>query len=254
LRRGHFDQDVWELYHVDDDYSEAHDLAAQQPQKLAELKAEFDREAQRNGLYPLVPLPRVGIPSTVANRHRFSYGPGVDRIPLDMAPDLTGRAHRVTAEIDVPAGGADGVIVAQGGRYGGWSLFVKGGKLVYENNTFGTTHQQIVADAPLAPGHASVVFDYTPDVGTTGPGLLMRKKPGPGAGTLSVNGQIIGEAHFPVFGGFTSSIDETLDVGHDAGSPVSQDYASPNPYRGTVSRVTIDLIGGKQANAASDAR
>ncbi len=252
IYRGHFDDDVWELYHVDEDYSEAHDLAAQQPQKLAELKAEFDREAQRNGLYPLVPLPRVGIPSTVANRHRFSYGPGVDRIPLDMAPDLTGQAHRVTADIDVPAGGADGVIVAQGGRYGGWSLFVKGGKLVYENNTFGTTHQQIVADGALAPGHASVVFDYTPDVTTMGPGLLMRKKPGPGTATLSVNGQKIGGAHFPVFGGFVSSIDETLDVGRDSGSPVSQDYASPNPYRGTVSKVTIDLIGGKQANAASD--
>jgi arylsulfatase len=244
IYQGDFTRDHWELYHVAEDYSEAHDLAAQNPEKLAELKAEFDKEAKRNGVYPLTPIPLLHAPSPIAGRTHFSYGEGVDRLPLAVTPDLTAKPHRVTAEIEVPDAKADGVIVAEGGRYGGFSLFAKGGKLIYENNTYGTTHEQIVADGALQPGHATVVLEFTPDATLAGlGGFLSRAKPGPGKATVSVNGKLVGSAHFSEFGGFGSSIDEPLDIGRDTGSPVSSDYTAPNPYAGRVTRVTIDLLG-----------
>ena len=160
-----------------------------------------------------------------------------------MTPDLTNRAHRLTARFVVPAGGADGVIVAEGGRYGGFSLFVKNGKLIYENNTFGTTHAQIVANVPLAVGEATAVLEFTPDANSPDRGaLLSMKHAGSGRAKLLLNGAQVGEAHFDKFGDFASSIDEPLDIGRDSGSPVSRDYEAPNPYGGRVIRVTIDLL------------
>jgi arylsulfatase len=235
-------KDTWELYHVATDFSEAHDLAKQNPQKLDELKAEFDREAKRNGVYPLVPIPLIGVPSPLKGRTHFVYGEGVDRIPLAVAPELTARAHRLTAEIEVPPAGSDGVIVAEGGRYGGFSLYVKDGKLIYENNTFGTVHERITADAALPAGHATVTVQFTPDASGGIMAILARKIPGPGQATLLVNGKQVGQTHFSKFGGFASSIDEPLDIGRDSGSPVSASYDSPNPYAGRVTRVTIDLL------------
>jgi arylsulfatase len=241
IYRGHFDQDRWELYHVDVAYSEAHDLASQMPRKLAQMKAEFDKVAHANDIYPLTPLPLLGAPMPTAGRTHFSYAEGVERIPLAVTPDLTARAFRLTADVEVPQGGGDGVITAEGGRYGGFALFVKGGKLIFENNTFGTTHQQIVSTAALAPGRNTIELDFTPDGNTAG-GIIVRRHAGPGSATLRLNGADIGQQHFAVFGGFASAIDEPLDIGRDTGSAVSSDYAAPNPYAGHVTRVTIDLL------------
>jgi len=237
-----FDKDRWELYHVAEDYSEAHDLAAQNPGKLAELKAEFDREAVRNDVYPLVPIPIFGAPSPIAGRKHFVYGAGVDRIPPDVVPNLAGRSHRLTAEIEVPAKGGDGVIVAEGGRFGGFSLFVKGGRLIYENNTLGRLRDQIVADRALPAGHATVVFEFSPDGKPTGPPSLQNRRFQSGEGRLLIDGKQVGAGHFAQFGGFADAINETLDVGLDSGSPVSRDYLAPYPYAGVVTRVTIDLL------------
>ena len=236
-----FDQDRWELYHVAEDYSEAHDLAAENPQKLAELKAEFDREAIRNDVYPLVPIPIFGAPSPIAGRKHFVYGEGVNRIPPDVVPNLAGRSHRLTAEIEVPARGGDGVIVAEGGRFGGFSLFVSSGKLTYENNTLGRIREQIVADAVLPAGHATIAFEFVPDGKPTDPPSLQNRRFQSGRGRLLINGKQVGAGHFAQFGGFADAINETLDVGLDSGSPVSRDYLAPNPYAGVVAKVTIDL-------------
>ncbi len=237
-----FDQDRWELYHVDIDFSEAHDLAAQNPGKLAELKAEFDREAKRNGVYPLVPLPIFGAPSPRTGRDHFVYAEGVDRVPPDVVPDLSGRAHRLTAEILVPRGGADGVIVAEGGRFGGFSLFVKNNRVIYENNTLGKTHEQIVSTTPLPSGHVTIVFEFTPENRFSSLLAIVNRRPPGGDGRLLINGNEVGTAHFEQFGDFTDAINETLDVGRDTGSPVSPEYLAPNPFGGVVTKVTIDLL------------
>ena len=238
---GDFSRDRWELYHVETDFSEAHDLAAQEPAKLAALKAVFDREARRNNVYPMVPVPIFGAPSPRTGRTHFVYADGVDRIPPDMVPDLSGAAHRLTAEIEVPAHGGDGVIVAEGGRFGGFTLFVKHGRLIYENNTLGKTHEQIVAQVPLKAGHITAIFEFTPVDRIAAMMAFARRQPPGGDARLLVNGAMVGRAHFAQFGDFSDAINETLDVGQDTGSPVSPDYTAPFPYAGRVVRVTIDL-------------
>jgi arylsulfatase len=237
-----FDQDRWELYHVAEDFSEAHDVASQYPEKLKELQTEFDKEAWRNDVYPLVPIPTMGMPSPRAGRRHFVYTSGVDRIPADVVPDLSGRAHRLTADVEVPSSGADGVIVAEGGRFGGFSLFVKDGRLIYEANMVGKTRQQIVSMSPLATGHNTIMFEFSPEKREGMPNGMMSRRPGGGRGRLLINGQQVGEAHFEEFGGFTHAIHETLDVGRDSGSPVSDDYAAPNPYTGKVVKIEIELL------------
>jgi hypothetical protein len=237
-----FDQDRWELYHVAEDFSEAHDLATQNPAKLRELQAEFAREATRNDVYPLVPIPTLGAPSPRIGRNHFAYAAGVDRVPMDVVPDLSGRAHRLTADVEVPAAGGDGVIVAEGGRFGGFSLFVKSGRLIYETNILGKTRKQIVSTAPLPPGHDTIVFEFAPQNRRGDLSAMMSRQLRGGDGRLLINGQLVGEAHFEEFGGFTHAFHETLDVGQDTGSPVSEEYVTPDPYAGKVIKVVIDLL------------
>jgi len=239
---GNPEKDRWELYNVAEDFSEARDLAAKYPEKLRELQAAFDAEARRNGVYPLIPLPlQPDTPSLVGDRRSFTYGEGVERLPLAAVPDLTGRGHRLTATISRPVAGADGVIVAEGGRWGGFTLFVKDGKVIYEVNGRGTRHQRIVSSAPLPAGESTIVFDFTPDLLTRAASLLPIKLASAGTGKLLINGKEVGSAHFDVFGGFASSVNESFDVGRDTGSPVSPDYAAPSPFGGTVTRVRLDL-------------
>jgi arylsulfatase len=237
-----FAADRWELYHVATDFSEAHDLATTDPTRLALLKTEFDREAKRNNVYPLAPIPIFGAPSPRTGRTHFTYTPDLVRIPPDMVPDLTGAAHRLTAEITVPPHGADGVIVAEGGRFGGFSLYVQHHHIVYENNILGTAHERIVSAAPLPTGHVTIVFTFTPVDQLARVLAAARRQPPGGDGVLTVNGHGVGAQHFSQFGDFTDAINETLDVGRDTGSPVSRDYASPFPFQGTVYIVTIDVL------------
>ena len=237
---GKFENDQWELYHVSEDFSEAHDLAATNPDKLKELQQEFDKEATRNGVYPLVPLP-VDYPSVVAGKNSFRYGEGVSRLPLAVVPDFGAHSHLITAEVEFPPANAQGVILAEGGRYGGFSLYVKDGRLVYENNTFGNAGETILASGPLPTGKAQIVFEYQQDPLKQVLSLLRLPRVTSGTGRLFVDGNLVGERHFCQFGGFASSINETFDVGRDSGSPVSKSYESPFAFTGKVKSVTIDL-------------
>ena len=242
--RGDFAHDRWELYHVADDYSEAHDLADKYPEKLAELKAEFDKEAIRNGVYPLVPLPFKAPTIVPKDKTHFVYFSGVDRLPLQAVPDVGGRSHRITADIVVPKGGAEGVILAAGGRYGGYSIYVKDGKLVWENNTLNKVHERVVASEPLPEGPVTVTVQFTaePQPANGSPLAAFLKPPAPGKAEIFVNGRKVAEGHFSRFGGFASAITETFDLAKDSGSPVSNEYSSPFPFNGQVEKVTIDLI------------
>jgi arylsulfatase len=242
---GDFAHDKWELYHVDVDYSEAHDLAAKYPEKLKELQAEFDKEARRNDVYPMTPFPFTDVPRMVPpNKTHFVYYGGVDRLNRDMVPVLGGRSHKMTAELDVPAGGASGVIVAEGGRYGGMSLYVKNDRLVYENDTWGFIHEKVVSSEPLPTGKVEVAAVFTVDPNNNIKPLIanLRGTPRPGTAEIYINGKKVGETRFSRFGGFETSITETFDVGRDSGSAVSSEYEAPNPFTGQVEKVSIDLI------------
>jgi arylsulfatase len=231
----------WELYHLTDDYSQADDLASKYPAKLKELQLLFDEEAKRNHVYPLlattgaIPTPqRLG-------KSTFIYRDGVDRLQGLIAPRITGRAYTLTADIEIPERGAEGVIFAQGGKYGGTTLFVKNNRIIYEINAFGNLSGQIISSEPLSPGKAHVVIGLVPDsVGTiqsskrvAAKGLLA------GTATLLINNKPEGTGRFKNINGDSSG--ETLDIGSDLGSPVSTEYKSPNRFTGKIETVAIQL-------------
>ena len=235
-----FDHDNWELYHVDQDFSEGRNLAAQNPDKLAALKITFDQEAQRNGVYPLVPLPQ-GYPSIVGKRTSFSYQGDISALPQAAVPDLTGRSHRIEASLQIPAKGASGVIVAEGGRYGGFSLYVKDGYLTYENNTFGQEHQTIVSPELLPQGRVTVAYEFSADFGGLASLVSLFPLPKGGTGRLYIADKLVATGKLEKFGAFGSSFSESFDIGRDRGSPVSNHYAAPFAFTGKVEAVKLEL-------------
>ncbi|PPQ36585.1 arylsulfatase [Rhodoblastus acidophilus] len=244
--RGGFENDKWELYHVEEDFSQAHDLAEKNPEKLAELKAEFDKEARRNGVYPLVPIPEKDkLPLASVGKTHFVFYDGVDRLPAQALPDIGARSHRITAIIDNSDGKAEGVIIADGGRHGGFSLYVKDGRLIYVSNLFGQTLERVVG-APLPKGKSTVVYTFDVDFSLkeTAKGLIsaaLIAKARPGQARLSVNGEEVASEHLSAFGGFNAIGTETLDIGKDLGSPVSPDYQTPFAFTGKIEKVELDL-------------
>ena len=231
----------WELYDLTSDYSQAHNLADKYPEKLKELVALFDEEAVRNNVYPLFPLGRTQ-PLLLNGKSEFVYREGVERLTAGVVPDLSNRAHRLIAKVKIPESGAEGVIVAQGGRYGGYTLYVKNGHVVYEANTFGRNHDRIVSADPLRAGPAEITFEYAPEKPAADNGTLFSSSVGSGTGTLTVNGRQQGSLHFPIYGGFRSAILESFDLGKDTGSPVSTDYDGPFNFTGKIDTVKIELV------------
>jgi arylsulfatase len=228
----------WELYNLNADYSQAHNVAAQYPEKVAELAAAFDKEAWRNDVYPLTPQGAADRPNPAKGRTLFTYRAGVERIPSRNGPDVTRRAHRISADLVVGKNGSDGVIIADGGRWGGFALYVKDGKLAYAANAHGNQSGHIVAHTALPQGKVRVAFEFTPDAkpeevapGTPAPAV-------PGSGRLFVNGQAVGEGRI---GKIVYSPTESLDIGADLGSPVGSDYRTPFAFAGKVDKVEVEL-------------
>jgi arylsulfatase len=228
-------QHPWELYDLTHDYSQAHDLAASQPEKLQELVALFDSEARRTQIYPLIPV-RAPLPSPADGRTHFVYRAGADHIPSRVGPKISGKPLSLAADLVVPEKGAEGVIFADGGDYGGFTLYVQNGRLTYVANAFGNITGKIVASAPLPRGKVQVGFDFTPDDPKDPP--KGPRGPFGGSGRLTINGANVGEGRVE---NVVPSYNETLDVGKDSGSPVSPAYAAPFAFTGQVEEVRLDL-------------
>ena len=229
----------WELYHLDEDFSQAHNLAAQYPDKVKELEALFDSEAQRNHAYPLEPL-RNDVPFITNAKTSFTYRSGQQPIPAASAPRVSQRGHVITADLNIPAGGATGAIVVEGGRYGGFTLYAKSGSLIYESNINGHRVGQVVSSERLPAGKVTVVLEFTPDSPVTvqaGGVPFTPARPVPGVITLSLNGKAVGSGHIPGIGNNS----DTFDIGYDRGSPVSASYTSPFTFTGEVEDVRVDL-------------
>jgi arylsulfatase A-like enzyme len=237
--KGNLQQHPWELYNLNEDYSQAHDLAAKYPEKLEELKQLFDSEARRNNVYPLVPY-FTAQPTPYDGVKSFVYRAGAQRIAAASAPRVTGRAHRITAQVDIPSAGAEGVILAQGGIYGGYSLFVKDGHVVYEVNSSGNRAGTLMSTETLNAGKSEIVLDFVPEKNAGTSGLSLWLTGGPGVAHLSINGKAAGEQKIASFGG-NGFYYETLDVGSDLGTPVSPDYASPFAFTGKIESVKVEL-------------
>ena len=239
----------WELYRVTSDFSQAKNVAAQNPQKLKELQTLFMAEAARYNVLPLDssfadradPSLRPGF-----NRGRtdFTYYPGMIRIPEANAPDIKNKSYRITAEVEIPKGGAEGILATQGGRFGGWGLMVLDGKPMFayaysnqdntRNPNANKSKWRFVGNQKLTPGVHTIAFDFTYDGGGIGKG---------GNGTLLVDGTKVAEGRMEKSLPFRFSLDESFDVGQDTGTPVIDEYDAKMPFAftGTLRKVEFKL-------------
>jgi arylsulfatase len=232
------DQYNWELYHLTEDYSQANDLAAKNPDKLAELKKVFEAEAAKFQVFPLdnTAIQRMfsAKPSATAGRDVFSFSGEVVGIPTSGSPNILNRSHySITAEVEIPAGGAEGMIVTEGGRFGGWGLYLLKGKPVYLYNLMFVKRFRWAGSDALSPGRHTIVFDFK----SAGPGLGKG-----GTGVLSVDGKQVATQTIPATTPFLFPWDETFDVGVDTRTPVDdRDYQVPFRFTGKLDKLTMKL-------------
>ncbi len=239
------DEDVWELYDTTTDWTQAKNLSAERPDKLAELQRLFLIEATKYNVLPLDDrvaerlLPEIaGRPTLVRGDRQLLYG-GMGRLSENSVVSIKNRSHAVTAEVEVPDGGAQGVVIAQGGSIGGWSLYLKEGKPRYCYNLLGIQRFYVGSDRDVPAGthQVRVEFDYD------GPGLGKG-----GIVTLYLDGDKVGEGKVAATAAMVFSADDTCDVGRENGALVTDDYPVPNTFTGEVTWVEIDV--GKSAQDA----
>ncbi|MFF1634169.1 arylsulfatase [Leifsonia sp. NPDC058248] len=230
------DDDVWELYDTTNDWSQAHDLAAEHPDKLAELKRLWLIEAVKYNVLPLDDrrIERfnsdiAGRPQLVKGETQFIYG-GMTRLSENSVLNLKNKSHSVTAEIVVPDGGANGVVVSQGGAFAGWSLYLHEGVLKYCHNLAGLQRFYATGTAPVPAGTHQVRMEFAYDGGGLAKG---------GTASLFIDGIDAGSGRIGATIPLLYSADETLDVGLDTGTPVSDDYEAEVAFSGTVNWVEL---------------
>jgi arylsulfatase A-like enzyme len=233
-----FDDDTWELY-SDKDWSQANDLAKQMPEKLHELQRQFIIEGTRYKVLPLddrvaerMNSDTAGRPVLVRGKEQLLFG-GMGRLSENCVLNLKNKSHSVTAEIDVPKAGAEGVIACQGANIGGWSLYAKGGRLKYCYNVAGVKHFFVESKDALPAGQHQVRMEFAYAGGGLGKG---------GKVTLFVDGKPAGEGEIPMTQAMIFSADDGADVGEDSGAPVSPDYGPVgNGFNGEVRGVLLSI-------------
>jgi arylsulfatase len=228
-----FDQDEWELYHVAEDFSESTNLAAQYPEKLEELKQAFDEEAWANNVYPLYDdmLKRIAVQQDRLfgdQKEYVYYAPGAIRIAEKASAPVKNRSHEIVTTVDLK-GGEEGVIAAVGGMTGGFSMYVKGGKLHFDYNYLNGVHYHLTSP-PLPKGPTELKFNFIKTVAFGG------------TGELYVNGSKVDSTDMPKMHISTYSLAETFDIGRDTGTQVDPNYeGGPFPFTGKLDRVVINL-------------
>jgi arylsulfatase A-like enzyme len=231
------DEYKWELYNLNEDYSQANDCAAEMPDKLREMQALFEQEAAKFGVFPLdnssfarAVAPR---PSSTAGQTVFTYSGKLPGIPTGNAPSIIGKSYTITAEVEVPQGGGNGMIVTEGGRWGGYGLYILNGKPVFNYNMLILAQYRWEGPQPLSVGKHTIVFDFTYD----GPGVAKG-----GTGVLKVDGNTVATLTIPHTIAFLTVADETFDVGVDTRTPVNdKDYQVPFEFNGTIDKLTFEL-------------
>ncbi|MDH4109704.1 MAG: sulfatase-like hydrolase/transferase [Gammaproteobacteria bacterium] len=225
-----FENDVWELYNVAEDFSEAHNLAEEHPEKLAELIAIFDEEAWKYNVYPLYDdmIKRLAKQQDrlFGDQKEFVYfAPGAVRIAEKSSAPVKNRAHTIETRIDL-AGDEQGVIVAVGGMTGGFTMFIKDGRLYYDYNFLDGVHY-VLESGPLPAGPTDMKFNF------------IKTREFGGTGELYVNGEKVDEVEMPAMHISTYSLAETFDIGMDTGTQVSESYSDPFEFTGKLDRVVF---------------
>ena len=234
-----FDEDVWELYDTNTDWSQSKNLAKENPKKLEELKRLFLIEATKYSVLPLDDRTferfnpdMAGRPQLIKGKTQILFG-GMSRLSENSLVVTHNKSYSLTAEIDVPKDGANGVICALGGSVGGWSLYAQGGKLKHCYNFFGIENYFTESKQAIPAGKHQVRMEFKYDGGGVGKGGIV---------SLYLDGKKDGESRVEQTVPMLFSADETCDVGKETGSPVSSDYREHgNEFSGEVNWVQIDL-------------
>ena len=248
--RATLDKDVWELYDVRSDFSLSSDLAAKNPKKLAEMQALFMKEAEEHHVLPIddrvlerMSAKMVHRPELMGDRTSLTLAEGMTGMMENVFINVKNKSKTITAEVEVPESGANGAILVQGGRFGGWALYVKDGVPAYDYNFLGLQHTTVASTKKLAPGKATIKFDFVYDGGGPGKG---------GTGTLFVNNEKVGSGRIEHTQAGMFSADETADVGIDLGTPVVEAIGSEakSKFTGHITKVTVEVRPMKATDKA----
>jgi len=240
-RRPLQDNSAWQLYDTRSDFSLANDQSSQNPKKLAELQALFLKEAAKYGVLPMddrvferMDPAAVGRPDLMGGRKSLTLAEGMTGMMEGVFVNVKNRSKTITAAIEVPENGGNGTLIAQGGRFGGWSLYVRDGVPGYDYNFLGLQHTAIVSSKKLSPGKAEVRFQFDYDGGGPAKG---------GLGTLFVNGEKVAEGRIPATQPGIFSADETADVGIDLGTPVVEAIGAEakSRFTGRIPKLTVEV-------------
>ena len=246
-------EDIWELYDTRNDFSLTNDLAASNAAKLKELQGLFMKEATKYRVLPIddrllerVNAATAGRPDLMGERTSLTLSEGMVGMSENVFINIKNRSLSITADLEIPAGGANGVILAQAGRFGGWSLYLKDGKPTYCYNYLGLEQFKVSAPAALAAGKATVVMNFDYDGGGIGKG---------GTANILVNGQQVASGRIERTQGTVFSADEGAGVGMDDATPVTTDYKErDNSFTGKILKVTVDVKPiGAAVKAQADA-
>jgi len=250
--RASLEKDKWELYNTRTDFSLANDLAAKYPDKLKEMQALFMTEAVKYRVLPIADRIQermnaavAGRPDLMGDRTSLTVYEGMRGMSENVFINVKNRSHSITAEVQVPRNGARGVILAQGGRFGGWSLHVRDGKPAFTYNWLGLKRYTVVSPKSLPSGKATIRYEFVYDGKGFGKG---------GSATLTVNGEKVAEGRIEGTHAFIFSPDEGADVGLDGETPVVEDYGVPAPHRftGKIDKVTVDVKEMEKADKADE--
>ncbi|MFD6185941.1 arylsulfatase [Streptomyces goshikiensis] len=243
----------WELYHVDEDIAETRNLAQQHRSKLIEMIALWYVEAGKYNVMPIdgSVLQRIMTerPQITENRTSYTFRSGTQAVPAAVAPRVLNRPHSVTADVEIPPGGAQGVLLCQGTNAGGWSLYVKDGHLHYAHNYVQRALHHVASSETVPEGRHALRFEFEP----TGAPDIAHGKGAPGRAQLYIDGRLVGETEMPVTTPITFN-PGGMACGANPGSAVTPDYQAPFRFTGTLHSVTVDLSGDLIVDAESEMR
>ena len=227
----------WELYKINDDFSQSNDVAKKYPEKLEELKMAFYGQATKYNVLPIdnSKTPRLDVslrPSLTLGKTEYTYYDNMTRIPEGTAPDFKNKSYSIDVDVEIDKNGDDGVLVTQGGRFGGWALIVLDNKPMFIYNVANLERYEIASKEKLSPGKHKIRYEFDYDGGGAGKG---------GTGTLFVDGKQVAKNKIDRTMGYRISLDETFDIGSDAGEPVSEKYHVPFDFEGKLNKVTVKL-------------
>jgi arylsulfatase len=233
----------WELYHVAEDFAENHNVAAENRDKLIEMVTQWYVEA---GKYKVLPVDGRIMqrameerPTIAIERKSYTYYPGTQVVPGQVAADVRNRPHSITADADIPQEGAEGVLVSIGGVDGGFSIYIKDGKLCYVHNYVGKEIMIVRSEKTVPPGRHELRFEFEP----TGKPDIRNGKGSPGRAQLYIDKKLVGQMEMAVTTPVSYGIGAGMSIGADVGSPITTDYRAPFRFTGKLYTLKVDLSG-----------